>query len=289
MKVKVYKMSTFAKSIEGGNAAGVALNSDFLSEKQMQEIARILAFSETAFVLKSECADFKVRFFTPNEEIDLCGHATIGTFFTLSQQNCIKPGKYSQETKAGILNVEVKEDKSIWMNQTLPSFCEIIDKDEIADSLNISPTVMPEILPAQIVSTGIKDIMIPIKNIDALHSIHPDYSKIEEISRKYGVVGYHLFTADTLLNATAHCRNFAPLYGISEESATGTSNGALGCYLFKYGIVDSHQASNLVIEQGYSMKKPSEILVSLVVQGKEIAEVKVGGRILNFSETEVEI
>jgi PhzF family phenazine biosynthesis protein len=79
----------------------------------MRKIAGILGFSETAFVMKSDCANFKVRFFTPHEEVDFCGHATVGTYFTLLSQDHIQPGKYLQETKAGVLNAEVKEDRSI--------------------------------------------------------------------------------------------------------------------------------------------------------------------------------
>ena len=288
-KIKAYKLNSFAKSIEGGNPAGVVLGADNLSDNDMKKIASILKLSETAFVMKSDCADFKVRFFTPSEEVDLCGHATIGTYYTLSSEGIIKPGIYSQETKAGILNVEVKEDLSIMMNQTLPSFYEIIPREEIADSLNISPEDIPENLPIQIVSTGLSDIIIPVKTIMTLNSIRPDFKKIEEISKKYNVVGYHVFTLESLDNSTAQCRNFAPLFGIPEESATGTSNGALGCYLYKYNKISADQARNIVIKQGYSMKKPSEIFVSLKVEKAEILEVKVGGKALNLTTIEVEI
>ena len=132
------------------------MNADSLSENDMKKIAGILGLSETAFVMKSELADFKVRFFTPTEEVDLCGHATIGTFFTLLNEGYIKPGNYTQETKAGVLNVEVKKDLSIMMNQTPPNFYEVIDKSEIADSLNINIDEIHEKLPVQIVSTGLR-------------------------------------------------------------------------------------------------------------------------------------
>lgn len=287
MKIEAYKINAFAKSIEGGNPAGVVLNADTMSENDMKRIARILGLSETAFVMKSDCADFKVRFFTPSDEVDLCGHATIGTFSTLLNKGYIKPGNYTQETKAGVLNVEVKEDLSIMMNQTLPIFYEKINKEEIADSLNITTAEILECLPVQIVSTGLRDIFIPIKNIDILNSINPNFKKVERISKKYNTIGYHVFTLESLYNVSAHCRNFAPLYGIPEESATGTSNGALGCYLFKYGKVSLHKALNIIIEQGYSMKRPSEIIVSLTIEENEILTVKVGGKALNLSATEV--
>ncbi|MCO1603781.1 PhzF family phenazine biosynthesis protein [Desulfosporosinus nitroreducens] len=289
MKVNVYTLNSFAKTKEGGNAAGVVTNADSLSEKEMRKIAAILGISETAFILRSNVADFNVRFFTPNEEVDLCGHATIATFYTMASLGLLKPGTYKQETKAGILGIEIKEDNSIMMNQPVPVFSEIIDKDELADSLNIKASQMPEDLSVQVVSTGLRDIMVPVKSIKILNAIKPDMEKIKKISQKYNAVGYHVFALESLHGAYANCRNFAPLYDIPEESATGTSNGALGCYLYHYGKINNEQASNIVFEQGYSMKKPSEILVSLTVKENEILEVKVGGNAMNLALSEVEI
>jgi PhzF family phenazine biosynthesis protein len=289
MKIKAFTLNSFAKSNEGGNPAAVVFNADNLSENDMKKIAGIIGFSETAYVMKSALADFKVRFFTPAEEVDLCGHATVGVYYLLLSLGQIKPGMYTQETKAGILNVEVKEDMTIIMNQALPIFYDTICKEEVADSLNISASEIEEDLPVQIVSTGLKDIIIPIKNIDILRAIKPDFEKVAEISRKYNTIGYHIFTLQSLNGSDAHCRNLAPLYGIPEESATGTSNGALACYLFKYDKINLKNTKCIVIEQGYSMGKPSEIIVSLAVQDKEVVEVMVGGKALNLSEIEVEI
>lgn len=289
MHVKVYKLNSFAKTKEGGNAAGVVINANSLSEKDMIKIAAILGFSETAFILPSEAADFRVRFFTPKEEVDLCGHATIAAFHTMAHLGLLKPGKYKQETKAGILGIEIKEDHSVMMNQTVPVYSVIIEKEGLADSLNIDSSQMLEDLPAQIVSTGLRDIMIPVKSIEILNAMKPDMEKIKMISQKYNAVGYHVFTLQSLYGANASCRNFAPLYEIPEESATGTSNGALGCYLYHYGKINSGQESNIVFEQGYSMKKPSEILVSLSVNENEIQEVRVGGNAKNMVLTEIEV
>ncbi|MBV7272059.1 PhzF family phenazine biosynthesis protein [Clostridium sp. PL3] len=289
MKVNVYKVNSFAKTKEGGNAAGVVLDADSLSEKDMRKVSGILGFSETAFVLQSNVADFKVRFFTPTQEVDLCGHATVAAFHTMASLGLLKPGLYKQETKAGILGIAIKEDYSVMMSQPIPVFSETIDKKEIATSLNLKASQLSEDLPSQVVSTGLRDIMIPVKNMKILNDIKPDMDKIKDISQKYNAVGYHVFTLESLHGAHAHCRNFAPLYDIPEEAATGTSNGALGCYLYHYGKISSGQASDIVFEQGYSMNKPSEILVSLTVRENEILEVKVGGNAMNLTLIEVEI
>jgi PhzF family phenazine biosynthesis protein len=289
MKLKVYTVNSFAKTLEGGNPAGVVLGADTLSDDNMKKIADVIGFSETAFVMKSESANFKVRFFTPEEEVDLCGHATIATFYVLLSKELIKPGVFLQETKSGILSVEVKEDSSILMEQNSPSFYEIVNKKEIADSLNITEHEMIDELPVQIVSTGLRDILVPVKSIHILNDIKPNFEKVSQISRKYNTIGYHVFTLETLFGSNTHCRNFAPLYAIPEESATGTSNGALACYLYKYRNIQMGVDHQFVMEQGYSMKKPSEIIVELKVEGQDVSGVKVGGKVLNLSEIEVEI
>lgn len=86
MKIRVYTLHSFAKTMDGGNPAGVVLDAEDLLEKDMQLIAAKVGFSETAFVQKSEKASYKVRFYTPIEEVNLCGHATIAVFSLLASQ-----------------------------------------------------------------------------------------------------------------------------------------------------------------------------------------------------------
>ena len=289
MKVQTYILNSFGKSVDGGNPAGVVLEADNLSEKEMKKIASIIGFSETAFVMKSKMADVKVRFFTPIEEVDICGHATIATFSLLANKGIIESGEYTQETKAGILKVNVNEDLSIMMNQNKPIYGEVLDRELIAETLNISKESFIENFPIQIVSTGLKDIIIPVKSIEILNNIKPNFDAISKVSEKYNVVGYHIFTLETIENSVAQCRNLAPLYGIDEESATGTSNGALACYLFKYGKVSSCKQINMTMEQGYSMNKPSKINVELKVKNNEVIDIKVGGSAFNLKEMEIEI
>ena len=122
MKIQVHTLNAFAKTENGGNPAGVVLNASDLSDEQMLEVAKKVGFSETAFVQKSDNADFKVKFFTPSAEVDLCGHATIATFYLLGNKQVIQPGDYKQETKAGILNIEILHDGSVLMDQNTPIF-----------------------------------------------------------------------------------------------------------------------------------------------------------------------
>ncbi len=283
MEIRAFTLNAFAKESGGGNPAGVVLEADCLSDKQMLSIAAEIGFSETAFVTKSSIADGRVRFFTPAAEIDLCGHATIAAYFLMGSTGRLRAGCYTQETRAGILPVEIRPDGAVFMDQNPPQFLECVDKAELAESLRISEDAFLPGLPARIVSTGLRDILIPVKSIKQLLNIQPDFQKVKEISRKYGVIGYHLFTLETKGKAAAHCRNFAPLYEIPEEAATGTSSGALACYLFREGLIEEN-TRELIFEQGYSMGRPSEIRAELTVDGGEIRRVRVGGTARDIGE-----
>lgn len=289
MKLDAYTLSSFAKTREGGNPAGVVFNADSLREGQMRKAAAILGFSETAFVLRSTAADFRLRFFTPNKEVDLCGHATIAAFSAMAQLGLLAPGRYVQETKAGLLGVEVFGDGFVWMDQSPPVFSDVADRNAVAASLRLDPSAIPPELPIQVVSTGLRDLMVPVNSIKALDTIRPDFQKIKAVSRTYETVGYHVFTLESLRGATAACRNFAPLYGIPEEAATGTSSGALACYLFRNGKLSVSRAADVVFDQGYSMDRPSQIKASLTIQNGEVAGVRVGGVALNLALTQIEL
>ncbi len=271
--VKVHLLNSFTNVKSGGNGAGVVLSLDF-SEEKMKEIAGKVGFSETAFIEKTGQNEYKTRYFTPACEVDLCGHATIATFSYLKQKGLIEKGQYKLITKAGKIDIII--DDIITMSQTLPNYCEIIDKNEIlACFKNIKDDDLIENLPIQVVSTGLRDILVPIEKLDTLIYLKPDFEEIKKLSQKYNTIGAHLFSFETLNNSTAHTRNFAPLYDIDEESATGTSNGALSCYLFKY--YRNFDFENLVFEQGYCMKKPSTIFACLKTENDEIKAVCVGG------------
>lgn len=276
-KIAVAVLNAFGVTAQGGNPAGVVLDAGRFDAAARQRIAAQAALSETAFVEASAGADFRVRFFTPTDEVDLCGHATIAAFAHMFRLGRMKAGWYLQETKAGTLGVEVDADGTVLMEQNLPDFENLVPREEVAESLGVGTDSLMSDLPVQIVSTGLRDVMVPVVSLRALMDLRPDMDRITDVSRRHGTVGYHAFTLETMRGSTAHCRNFGPLVGIPEESATGTSSGALACYLFKEGRVPPEKAGSMVFEQGYGMGKPSEIRVRLDIRDGAIVRVRVGG------------
>jgi len=268
MEVKVYVVSAFCKDNKGGNLAGVVLWGEKLDEKQKIAIAKKLGYSETVFVTNSTVADFKLEYFTPAAEVPLCGHATIATFSLMQHLGMLDLPTYSFESKVGILEITIDNGK-IFMEQSKPQYFEIIEKAELANCFEVDS--ISDQYPIQIVSTGLPDMLVPIKDEQMLNNLTPNFAEIAEVSRKYDKAGIHAFV---LQGERIICRNFAPLYDIPEESATGTANCALVSYLHKHNI---KREQEYTIEQGYSLDLPSEITVRITCDNDEISRIFVGG------------
>ena len=270
--VDVYVASAFSKDNVGGNKAGLVFDRPDLSSVQKMAIAKKLGYAETAFITSSSVADFCLEYFTPTEEVPLCGHATIGTFAILNLLNKLSKNNYTIETKSGVLSIKVDSDGMVFMEQNTPTFFNELSLDLFNDCLDVNS--INDKLPIQIVSTGLRDIMVPIKSTKYLQQLDPNFNVMTELSKEQNVIGVHAFALEEGMdNITAICRNFAPLYDIDEESATGTSNCALACYLFKY----VEKKSQYIFEQGYNLNSPSRIVVNLKTHDDMIDAVFVGG------------
>ena len=290
MKINVKKVNAFTESLEGGNPAGVVLDSPDLTDEQMKHISKVLSVSETAFVFPSKKADYKIRFLSPDVEVDLCGHATIATFFTMALEGVFSQNINTviiQETKSGVLPVDIYfSDETVdrvMMTQATPRYKDIcLDISILADSLNISVDEIDNSLPKQIVSTGLFTLPLCVKSFDILKAINPDFEKIKKLCIRFGVGSFHLFTFDTIeSDSIYHARNFAPVYGVNEDPVTGTANGAVCSYLIKNKIVKDR---NLICEQGDIMGRPGRVFVEIEREG-----VKVGGRAKIVEEIEISV
>jgi PhzF family phenazine biosynthesis protein len=110
--------------------------------------------------------------------------------------------------------------------------------------------------PVEIVSTGLPDIIMPLDNVEQLYSLAPNMDALAQLSKELGVTGVHAFAFGED-DYTAHVRNFGPLYGVPEESATGTANAALTHYLHQHGIIASGDSNRFL--QGETMGRPSVV------------------------------
>jgi len=277
--MKIIIASAFSKNNSGGNKAGVCTYGEKLNTEQKQAIAKELGFSETVYISTGK-KGFKLEYFTPAEEVPLCGHATIAAFVVMRELIGISKNEYIIETKSGDFPISFIGDL-VFMEQGDPEFYDVLPKSDIEDCFDID--AVHNSLPIEIGSTGLRDIMLPIKDLATLEAIEPNFDAISAVSRKFDAVGIHAFATQ---GERIVCRNFAPLYDIPEESATGTSNCVLACYLWKNNILRKNE---YLFEQGYALGSPSEIAVRLETKGDVIEKVSVGGTGYLFGEQIVEL
>lgn len=297
--IRVLQVDAFAAEPLAGNPAGVVPRADGLTEGQMQAIARELALSETAFLSESTAADRRIRYFTPDQEVDLCGHATIGSFVHLHEDGAVGVGTTTLETNVGVLEVEVESDGTVWMAQDAPTIREVdVGYDRIADALGVDRAALEGIgadLPLAVSSTGLPFLVVPATYLDDVGNADPDLRAVEALTDEVGAIGVYLFTFDTLDAAsTLHGRMFAPSAGVPEDPVTGTASGAVGAYLRRFGAFsgderevttvgtgggsvairagDGSTPTEMRFEQGHYVERPGFVRVQ--VDG----DVRVGGR-----------
>lgn len=268
--MRVYIADAFAAAAFGGNPAGVVYldtEDSFPDEAFMKNLAAELRYSETAFILPLDSAKFRIRYFTPTDEVELCGHATIASFAVLRALGVAGGAPCTAVTAADDITVAFDGD-TILMSMADAVNIQDFDETESAafyEAFGLSPSDgYPKLLP-RAVSTGLPDIMLSVKNRTVLASLKPDFEKIAALSRRHRVVGFHVFTPALTDGTTAFCRNFAPLYGINEEAATGTSNGALSSYLYDHGMISENEINTFI--QGEAMHRPS-VIQSCLKDGK---------------------
>lgn len=266
--MKYYVVDAFTDKPFGGNPAGVVLlaSDSFPKEELMLKIAAELRYSETAFVRHDSENEFTIRYFTPKAEVELCGHATIASFFVLHKKG-LASGQCLCHTKAGDLTIE-SGDK-VLMQMAKPRIVATIENtEEIYRALGINGTTQN--FPVQIVSAGLPDLMIPLPDVATLQSLQPDMAAVAEITKKYDAVSFHVFAFGDD-GYTAHVRDFAPLYDIPEESATGTANASLTYYLQQNGHLSA--GDDCAFIQGEAMGRPS--VIATRIQSDE--NIFVGG------------
>ncbi|MBT4880520.1 MAG: PhzF family phenazine biosynthesis protein [Alphaproteobacteria bacterium] len=279
----VHIVNAFSNRDQGGNPAAIVLNADRLSKEKMQTIAKQVGDLKlarlTVFVSKPENPknDYRLQFFTPVKQIPHCGHATIAAFNYLIQSGAEKRSTFTKETIDGTRKIFIKGDRT-FMEQHAPTYKNIfgsVSLDELSQALQIPSQEFITNPQPEIVSTGNQFLIIGVKSPAILQKIKPNLPIIKEISDRLGLIAFYVFALGRN-DVDAEARMFAPLYGIDEESASGTAAASLGCYLYdKYNL----KKSFFEIEQGRFMVNPSisRIYVNLKVEDEKIKSHQVGG------------
>jgi trans-2,3-dihydro-3-hydroxyanthranilate isomerase len=199
-----------------------------------------------------------------------------------------------QECNIGLYPVEIHAREGqvtrVVMTQPKPLFLGSMDETE--DLFHISKALgLPKYqivdtkAPVMVVSTGLPVVIVPVRALTAVRSIEPDASAIVDMCERFGTNGIMVYTTMTVEDhATVHTRMFAPAIGILEDPATGSASGAMGAYLVHNGLVEVGPLTEIIIEQGYEIGRPSRILVQVESDDDAIQMVKVGGQVVMVIE-----
>jgi trans-2,3-dihydro-3-hydroxyanthranilate isomerase len=267
-----------------------------LTAGRMQRIAAEMAFSETTFVFPKEGGgDVRMRIFTPGNELPMAGHPTIGTTFALAAEGVIAPGRTAFVFECGVgpipVSLEWKDDRLsfVWMTQLTPDFGGAIDaRGAFAAAAGIRDEDLLD-LPIQTVSCGVPFIFVPLKSRTAVDAVTIDRRALARVCGEPGgeLLPIFFFTPDrtgAIRDETVYSRMLAPTFGIAEDPATGGASGPLGCYLLRHGLVTAGQAGSILSLQGYAMKRPSWIHISIDGGPSAITGVRVGGQAVAVAE-----
>jgi trans-2,3-dihydro-3-hydroxyanthranilate isomerase len=278
-----FQVDAFTTHALGGNPCAVVLDTDEFDEELMQAVAREMNLSETAFVRRSLIADFGVRYFTPAEEIPLAGHPTIATTYALVKSGRLtlngEHTSISLELQVGPIAVEIFAEhgniKEIVMTQKQPVFLNSYDPVEVLPLFGLSADDALPGLPIQTVSTGTPQLMIPLRNHDALRRAQINITSYARFRASADFFSPHLFCLGGVTPAGhTFARHFGVPPDILEDPATGSATGGMAAYLWHYGLIE-HPL--FIAEQGHWMKRPSSIHVQVVGPREAIETVKIGG------------
>jgi trans-2,3-dihydro-3-hydroxyanthranilate isomerase len=290
MERRFYTLDVFTTTRFEGNPLAVITDGDGLSQGVMQAVAREMNLSETVFVQKptEDNALARLRIFTTREELKLAGHPVIGTWFLLAELGVVPAQEGGvhvlQQTGAGVLPVEIRfkdgRPQRVTMTQTEAEFRPAkINKKALAVSLGLTAKDFDPELEPEYVSTGIFNLMVPLRSRAALGKIAMNMVELRKLLGKNGPMAY-CFTCGN--NGKAFSRGMLP-WEQYEDAATGSAAGALGAYLVRHGRLAA--AHTLSILQGKEMGRPSHIEVEVTQSGKKLVPRVSGAAVKVFEGT----
>ena len=300
--IQIFQVDVFAERPLEGNPAGVVPNAERLSSLQMQQIARELNNSETAFLLPARDGthDVWARFFTPTTEVPLCGHASLAAQSIFACERGLLSGTVDKTTirqgaAGGGWTVTVSEGGCYAeMLQVPVRFMGALDARQRASLLSALGLQAAELdwrCPVEMHSTGHAKVIVALRDRFTLDRLQPRMDRLARLGEELGTEGFFVFTLDSALSgALTDCRMFAPGIGIPEDPVTGSGQGPLGSYLVRHELIPVVAGSATFLStQGRVMGRPGLARVTVEAVGTSARRVWVGGRTRIAFEAELNL
>jgi PhzF family phenazine biosynthesis protein len=264
---EVQLVSVFAAGPGGGNPAPIVIDAIGMSDAQMQQVARTYGH-ESGFVLPpppdSSC-DFEFRFWVPNHEMSMCGHATVGAVWLLDHAGKLPQDRLAIWTKSGRVEAHIGKratgGAAVEISQPAGRIEALSDhvKAEILDVLGITPDQLAP-FPIHNASTSRVKTLIPLASACDLDRLQPDFARIEGLCERIGSTGLYPYAPSDADRQVFDARQFPKASGYPEDAATGIAAAALSFGLLANGMVEASERP-ITIRQGRAMHRPSEISI----------------------------
>ncbi len=275
----------FAYREGGGNPCPVVLDADCFSTGEMQAMTREF-MRESAFVCKPtlpDC-DYRLRYFVPLHEMEMCVHATVGSTTVLVQKGFVEKSPLRFETRLGVVPVAWErrgKEIDVAVEQFLPTFMDAInDPGKVCAALRMGVHELAA-YPVQSVATSRQKLMVPLKRRETLDALKPDFAFLWDLCDEYGTTGFYPFApgTDDKGNPVFFARQFPKRAGYDEDPATGVAASGLGAYLVRTAFLPVGNGWNgYTVLQGFAMGKPSIITSEVLLEGKRIVRTRIKGK-----------
>jgi trans-2,3-dihydro-3-hydroxyanthranilate isomerase len=272
-----YLLDVFAVGPGTGNPLAVVLDADDVPDDAMANLARRLRLSETSFVQspRADGATYRHRIWTPTGEIPFAGHPSVGTGVAVVLDRGLDAANVVQETPSGLqpLSVTIAPDRrggSASLRQGPLRLGAEVDPTDILRAFGLDPADAHPDLPAQVATTGLDTLLLPLRSVDALSRARMDVGPLTAALGALEAPGWlNCYLVAQVDHATWRARNLAPDIVGYEDPATGSAAGPLGGWLAGHGY-----PPRMTVLQGVEMGDPSRIDVDasdgIVISGQAL-------------------
>jgi PhzF family phenazine biosynthesis protein len=281
-RIRLFQVDAFTTERFTGNPAGVVLDAQWLSEAQMQSLARELGNGDTAFVLPPDDArhDLRIRFFTPRKEAAFVGHATLAAHSVLQQLDPRKVRR--QQGQTGTVEVTALPAGGFAIRQSPPAMGRVLagdELDEVLSLLGMQPGQLDPACPAQVIGSASTRLMLGANNSGVLDRLQPQLAALASLSPALGALGYFVFTRrPAAAGCDTEARMFCPAIGIDEDPVSGNAHAMLGAYLLQHGLLAASGAvASFEGTQGRHVGRPGRVTVQLDLEAGAVKSTRIIG------------
>jgi len=267
-----------------GNSLAVFHSGRGLSTARMQAIAREMNLAETTFLFPADGgADARVRIFTVREEMPFAGHPTLGTAFVVAKSRP-RQVEIRLRMKVGVIPVAVTRKRAgtyLEMRQKDPVFGATAAPGEVAAAVGLEASELDSRYPAQVVSTGLPFLIVPIRRPEGLAQITPNWKLLQPLVQKLEAhFPYYLLTSEPHIEVRMITPDF-------EDPATGSGAGCAAAYLVRHAIRPPDRT--VLIQQGRFVRRPSRIFVTASLADGRVHGVRVGGYVVEVLRVKLKL